>query len=75
MQFNTDLYYVQHSGFGTKNFRARKHKAHWCLWFIESGNIQERQSVINCHVLSVKPTKKQLRKLRRAFRKEAAQYV
>lgn len=69
MQINTDLYYVQYSGFGSKNYRARKHKALWCLWFTEDGDIKDRQNIIECHRFPVKPTKKQIRKLRRQFRK------
>ena len=60
MQFNTDIYY--------KNtmFGGYVH-AHWKLWFIEI----DRQHMVVFHTLSAKPTKKQIRKLRRKFRKEA----
>lgn len=66
MYFDTHLNYVRPQiGFGGYYFTAC-----WKLWFVEEGDIQERQAVIDCHVFPVKPTKKQIRKLRRQFRNE-----
>lgn len=45
--------------------------AQWNLWFSEITNVTERQHYVACHTFPVKPTKKQIRKLRREFRKEA----
>lgn len=50
-----------------------KVNAQWNLWFSEITNVIERQHYVACHSFPAKPTKKQIRKLRRAFRKEAAQ--
>lgn len=70
MQFNTDVYYVK-PGITFGGYVL----ACWKLWFTEDGDIKDRQHIIDCHTFPVKPTKKQVRKLRRAFRKEAAQYA
>lgn len=75
MQFNTDLFYVG----GTKQpaFGKQKYipaKAEWQLWFSEEcGEI--RMPLVVDYNFPVKPTKRQVRKLRRAFRKEAKQYA
>lgn len=69
MKINTDLFYVHHSGYGSKNYRVKKHKAHWCLWFTEDGFFEDRQNLVMSWQFPVKPTKKQIRKLRRQFRK------
>lgn len=70
MQFNTDVYYVK-PGITFGGYVL----ACWKLWFTEDGDIKDRQHIIECHTFPVKPTKKQVRKLRRAFRKETAQYA
>lgn len=44
--------------------------AQWNLWFSEITNVTERQHYVACHSFPAKPTKKQIRKLRRQFRKE-----
>ena len=70
MRFNTDVYYVKPERiFGGYTLAC------WRLWFTEDGDIKYRLRIIECHTFHVKPTKKQIRKLRRAFRKEAAQYA
>ena len=47
-----------------------KVNAQWNLWFSEITNVTERQHYVACHSFPAKPTKKQIRKLRRQFRKE-----
>ena len=47
-----------------------KMNAQWNLWFSEITNVTERQHYVACHSFPAKPTKKQIRKLRRQFRKE-----
>lgn len=47
-----------------------KMDAQWNLWFSEITNVTERQHYVACHSFPAKPTKKQIRKLRRQFRKE-----
>lgn len=66
MRFNTDVYYVKPGiTFGGHSLAC------WKLWFTEDGDIKYRLRIIECHTFHVKPTKKQIRKLRRQFRKEA----
>lgn len=48
--------------------------SHWVLWFAED-NYDYQQPLVIDHEFPVKPTKRQIRKLRRAFRKEAKQYT
>lgn len=70
MRFNTDVYYVKPGiTFGGHSLAC------WKLWFTEEGVIKYRLRIIECHTFHAKPTKKQIRKLRRAFRKETAQYA
>ena len=65
MRFNTDVYYVKPERiFGGYTIAC------WKLWFIEDSDIKDRQHIIECHTFPTKPTKKQIRKLRRQFRKE-----
>lgn len=65
MRFNTDVYYVKPERiFGGYTLAC------WKLWFIEDSDIKDRQHIIECHTFPAKPTKKQIRKLRRQFRKE-----
>lgn len=45
----------------------------WQLWFAEDRDDNHQPLVVEYN-FPVKPTKRQLRKLRRAFRKEASQY-
>lgn len=66
MHFNTDVYYVKPE----KLLFGGHLNAGWRLWFTESNVTLDRQPLIECHSLRVKPTKKQIRKLRRRFRKE-----
>lgn len=71
MQFNTDLFYVDsRPQFGRL---AQARNSGWQLWFSEK-NFDYQQPLVEEHSFPVKPTKKQIRKLRRAFRKEIAQY-
>lgn len=66
MQFNTDVYYIKpEQSFGWYI------NACWKLWFTEDGDVVDRQHIIASHTLPAKPTKRQVRKLRRVFRKEA----
>lgn len=72
MQTNTTLFYVdsrpQYGDFIQAQY------SHWQLWFSEDPNNPVMPLVID-HEFPVKPTKRQVRKLRRAFRKEAKQYA
>lgn len=63
IQFHTDLYHVPSFVFGGY------HACSWKLWFTEAAYVEDRQQVIDLHQLPVKPTKRQIRKLRRQFRK------
>lgn len=64
MYFTTEVYYVKpEQVFGGYII------AGWRLWFIESNIAQDRQDVIMVYTFPAKPTKKQIRKLRRNFRK------
>lgn len=70
MQFNTDLFYVG----GTKQpvFGKQQHipaTAEWQLWFSEICEETKMPLVVD-YSFPTKPTKKQIRKLRRQFRKE-----
>lgn len=65
MQFNTDIYFKK----SWQTFGGHT-TAQWKLWFTEDGDVIGRQHIIECHTLPVKPTKRQVRKLRRKFRKE-----
>lgn len=49
-------------------------KVEWKLWFIEVLDVPDRQEIIDCITLPVKPTKRQIRKLRRQFRKSLWSY-
>lgn len=70
MRFNTDVYYVKPERiFGGHTLAC------WKLWFTEDSDIKDRQHIIECHTFPAKPTKKQIRKLRRAFRKEAKMWT
>ena len=65
---------IQTSLFATKSNNGGllgKKNAQWNLWFSEITNVTERQHYVACHSFPAKPTKKQIRKLRREFRKEA----
>ena len=64
MKFNTDIYFVK-----PEQCFGGYINACWKLWFTEAGDVVDRQHIIECHTLPVKPTKRQVRKLRRAFRK------
>lgn len=61
MYFDTTCYYIP--------YNLAYYPAQWKLWFIEEDITLERHPVIQCISLPVKPTKKQIRKLRRQFRK------
>ena len=74
MQFNTDLFYVggtKQPAFGKQ--QAFPAKAEWQLWFSEVCE-ETRMPLVVDYSFPVKPTKRQIRKLRRLFRKEAKQY-
>lgn len=74
MQFNTDLFYVggtKQPAFGKQQYIPAK--AEWQLWFSEECG-EMRMPLVVDYSFPVKPTKRQVRKLRRAFRKEAKQY-
>ncbi|UVX31135.1 hypothetical protein P4b_00040 [Klebsiella phage VLCpiP4b] len=45
--------------------------ASWTLWIVEDGFFEDRQNLVMSWQFPVKPTKKQIRKLRRQFRKSA----
>lgn len=62
MYFDTTCYYIPNS--------FAHYPAQWKLWFIKEDITLNRQPVCQCLTLPVKPTKKQVRKLRRQFRKE-----
>lgn len=69
MQFNTDLFYVG----GTKQPTFGKQQyipatAEWQLWFSEVCG-ETRMPLVVEYNFPVKPTKRQVRKLRRLFRK------
>lgn len=64
MHINTDLYYVQSSNGGFKG----TNDCYWVLWITEDGVFEDRQNFIMSWQFPVKPTKKQIRKLRRQFR-------
>lgn len=75
MQFNTDLFYVG----GTKQPAFGKHQfiistAEWQLWLSKVCEETRMPLVVN-YKFPVKPTKRQVRKLRRAFRKEAKMWA
>lgn len=73
MQFNTELFHVcSRPKFGNL---CKASKSEWQLWFSKKNFDYQQPFVDEVHNLPVKPTKKQVRKLRRAFRKEAAQYA
>lgn len=62
MYFDTTCYYIP--------YNLAYYPAQWKLWFIEEDITLKRHPVIHCITLPVKPTKKQIRKLRRQFRKD-----
>ena len=67
MRFNTDLFCVDsRPQFG---FNIQHHTTHWELWFSEK-NFDVCNPNVKTHSFTIKPTKKQVRKLRRQFRKE-----
>lgn len=66
MQINTHLYSHKSSNGGF----AGKVDAGWTLWIVEDGLFEDRQNLVMSWQFPVKPTKKQIRKLRRQFRKE-----
>jgi hypothetical protein len=72
MQTNTTLFYVDSRPQYGEFIQAQY--SHWELWFSEDPNKPVMPLVID-HEFPVKPTKRQVRKLRRAFRKEAKQYL
>ena len=65
MQINTHLYSHKSSNGGF----AGNEDAGWKLWIVEDGFFEDRQNVVMSWQFPVKPTKKQIRKLRRKFRK------
>lgn len=72
MQTNTNLFYIgSRPQYG--KFVQAEH-SHWELWFSEDPDTPVIPLVID-YEFPVKPTKRQVRKLRRAFRKEAKQYL
>lgn len=68
MRINTDVYYVESSNGGFYG----THDSYWVLWITEDGVFEDRQNLIMSWQFPIKPTKKQIRKLRRQFRKEIA---
>lgn len=66
MQINTHLFYDP--GY-THTFGYQA--ACWTLWIVEDGFCEHRQNLFMSVRLPAKPTKKQIRKLRRQFRKSA----
>lgn len=62
MYFDTTCYYIP--------YNLAYYPARWKLCFIVEDITLERLPVIQCITLPVKPTKKQIRKLRRQFRKD-----
>ncbi len=69
MKINTDLIYVggaQQPVFGKQ--QALPAKAEWQLWFYESCE-ETKMPLVMDYSFPVKPTRKQVRKLRRSFRK------
>jgi hypothetical protein len=66
MKFKTDLFCVDsRPQFG---FNFQHQTTHWQLWFSEQ-NSGVYQPYVDEYTFPVKPTKRQVRKLRRAFRK------
>lgn len=66
MRFNTDLFPVDSKPqFGSF---AQSQTIHWELWFSEK-NLITHDPCVDVYIFPVKPTKRQVRKLRRQFRK------
>lgn len=72
MQTNTTLFYVDSRPQYGEFIQAEY--SHWELWFSEDPNNPVMPLVID-HEFPVKPTKRQIRKLRRAFRKESKMWA
>ena len=65
MESNTDLYYVA----GSNHCFGGYQESYWVLWFTEADMPDDRQTIIESHQFCVKPTRKQIRKLRKKFKK------
>lgn len=63
MRFNTDLYYT-----GSTGFFGGHCIASWQLWFAEEWR-DDMQVFVDDYKFPTKPTKRQIRRLRREFRK------
>lgn len=69
MRFNTDLFYTDSTG-----FFGWSPAAAWQLWFSEDYK-EDRQVFVMDYKFPVKPTKRQVRKLRREFRKVCKGFI
>lgn len=65
MRINSHLFYNESNSGGLFG----KANAGWILWIVEDGFFDDRQNLVMSHNFPVKPTKKQLRKLRKSFSK------
>lgn len=69
MKFNTKLFYTDSTG-----FFGWSQAADWELWFSEDYK-EGRQVFVMYYKFPVKPTKRQVRKLRREFRKVCKGFI
>lgn len=65
MRINTQLFSNKSNNGGF----AGDNPAGWTLWIVEDGDFTDRQNLVMTWQFPVKPTRKQVRKLRRSFRK------
>lgn len=66
MKISTHLYSVKSSNGGICGISD----ARWRLWIVEDAILEDRQNQVMSWAFPVKPTNKQIRQLRRQFRRE-----
>lgn len=65
MEFKTDLYFTA----GSQSCFGWYQESYWVLWFVEADIPDDRQAIIESHQFHAKPTKRQVRNLRKKFKK------